>query len=150
MRNNPHFETAMSWKEAETLVTFKPLKPSRTEGFTLQSIEIFVRDHKHRELPVGERSLEAHYDGFVLTLSRKGKEEARRQALEVPYGRFPVEAKIQGHDAHVYELGPEPEADDIDPRSPSVVVWHDGEMLLLIASDRLPSETLVRIAESVY
>lgn len=140
----------MSWKEAETLVTFKPLKPSRTEGFALQSIEIFVRDHKHRELPVGERSLEAHYDGFVLTQSRKGNAEARHQALEVSYGEFPVKANISGHDAHVYELGPEPEADDIDPRSPSVVVWHDGEMLLLIASDRLPSETLVRIAESVY
>ncbi len=150
MKKNPHFETALSWKEAETLVTFKPLKPSRTEGFTLQSIEIFVLDHKHRQVPVSERSLEAHYEGFVLSQSRKGKKEARRQALEVPYGRFPVKAKIAGHDAHVYELGPEPEADDIDPRSPSVVVWHDSEMLLLIASDRLPPETLVRVAESLY
>lgn len=150
MINNPHFETALSWKEAETLVTFKPLKPSRTEGFTLQSIEIFVLDHKHRQVPVSERSLEAHYEGFVLTQSRKGEAQARRQALEVPYGSLAVEAKIAGHDAQVYELGPEPEPDDFDPRSPSVVVWHDGEMLLLIASDRLPSETLVRIAESIY
>ena len=150
MKQNPHFETALSWDEAETLVTFKPLKPSRTDGFTLKSIAIFVRDHKHRELPVSERSLEAHYEGFVLTQGLKGKDEARRLALEVPYGRLPVEAKIAGHEARTYELGPQPETDDIDPRSPAVVVWHDAEMLLLIASDRLPVDTLMRIAESVY
>ena len=150
MKNNPHFETARSWKEAEALVNFRPLKPSRTEGFTLQSIQVLVRDHKHRQLPVSERSLEAHYDGFVLSQCRKGNEEARRQALEVPYGSYPVESKIAGHDARVYELGPEPEADDIDPRNPYVVAWHDGEMLLLIASDRLSPETLVRVAESLY
>lgn len=86
----------------------------------------------------------------MFTQSRKGEVEARCQALEVPYGSFPVKSKIAGHDAQVYELGPEPEPDDIDPRSPSVVAWHDGELLLLIASDRLSSETLVRIAESVY
>lgn len=150
MKQNPHFETALSWAEAETLVTFKPLQPSHTGGFTLQSIEIFVRDHKHRKLPVSERSLEAHYDGFVLTQARKGKDEARRLALEVLYGKLPVEAKIAGHEARTYELGPQPDPDDIDPRSPAVVVWHDAEMLLLIASDRLPADTLMRIAESVY
>lgn len=150
MKQNPHFETALSWEEAEALVTFKPLNPCLTEGFTLQSIAIYVRDYKHRELPVGERSLEAHYDGFVFTQRSCGKDEARRLALEVSYGRLSIEAKIACHEARVYELGPEPEPNDIDPRNPAVVVWHDSEMLLLIASDQLPSDALVRIAESVY
>ena len=150
MKQNPHFETALSWEEAETLINFKPLKPSRAEGFNLQSIAIFVRDHKQRELPVSERSLEAHYEGFVLTQGLKGANEARRLALEVPYGRLPVKTNIAGHEARAYELGPQPEPGDIDPRSPAVVVWHDAEMLLLIASDRLPADTLMRIAESVY
>ncbi len=35
---------------------------------------------------------------------------------------------------------------DIDGRSPSVVTWHDGEMFYLIASDKMSSAELGRIA----
>lgn len=150
MKSNSHFETASSWKEAEALLTFQPLKPTQTEGFDLQSIAIYVRDYKHRELPVSERSLEVHYEGFVLTQVRSGEDEAKRQTLEVPYGREPIEARIAGHEARVYELGPEPEPGDIDPRNPAVVAWYDAEIFFLIASDALPSDALVRIAVSLY
>jgi hypothetical protein len=35
-------------------------------------------------------------------------------------------------------------------RCPSVVTWHDGEMVYLILSGKLPSDVLVRIANSLY
>jgi len=50
----------------------------------------------------------------------------------------------------VYELGPEPPPDDIDGRNPSIVTWHNGEMFYLIASDKMSSGELVRIASSLY
>ena len=49
-----------------------------------------------------------------------------------------------------YELGPEPEPDDIDGRSPCVVAWHDADMFLMIAGDELFSDELLRIAISLY
>ena len=150
MKNNRHFKTVSSWKEAEALLIFEPLKPAITEGFELQSIAVHVRDHKHRELPVSERSLELHYEGFVLTQVSSGEDEARRLTLEVSYGRAPLEGRIASHEARVYELGPEPEQGDIDPRNPAVVVWHDAKMFFLIASDKLTSDVLVRIAISLY
>jgi hypothetical protein len=148
--SNPHFQTAFSWKEAAALLTFRPVEPKHTEGFSLQSICVFVRDHKRRELPVGKRSLEAHYGSFVMSQARRSEDEARRLALAVPYGSEPREARIGGHEARVYELGPEPEPDDIDGRSPAVVTWHDGELFFLIASDSLPSEALIKVAASIY
>ncbi len=57
---------------------------------------------------------------------------------------------IAGHAAHVDELGPEPEPDDIDERNPAVVTWHDAEMFYLIASGEMSSDGLVRIANSLY
>lgn len=150
MSDNPHFQAASSWREAETLLTFRPVAPKHTEGFELQSISVFVRDHKHRDVPIGERSLEAHYGGFVFSQSRRSEDEARRLALDVPYGRAPREARIVGHEARVYELGPEPPPDDIDGRSPAVVTWHDGERFFLVASDKLTAEALVRVAVSIF
>src|SRR4030095_9785991 len=103
------------------MLSFRPLVPKYTAGLRLQSIQIHVRDHKQRDLAIGERTLEAHYGSFVLSQARKGEQEARRRALTLSYGPAPREARIGGHDARVYELGPEPEPGDIDGRSPSVV-----------------------------
>ncbi len=150
MTSNPCFETVSSWKAAHAMLRFQPLEPKHTAGHRRRSIQIHVRDHKMRELPVDDRTLEAHYDAFVVTQSRKGKREARRWALDVRYGEAPREAQIAGHAAHVYELGPEPEPDDIDERNPAVVTWHDAEMFYLIASGEMSSDGLVRIANSLY
>ena len=150
MTGNPHFETALSWKAARAMLTFQPLEPEHTAGLRLQAIRIHVRDHKLRELSVDDRTLEAHYGGFVLSQARKGVNEARRLALDVPYGRAGRDARIAGCAARVYELGPEPAPGDIDGRSPAVVTWHDAEMFYLIASDEMSSDELVRIAVSLY
>jgi len=64
--------------------------------------------------------------------------------------RDPQEGAIAGHAARIYELAPEPEPDDIDGRMPSVVTWHDGEMVFLIASGELPVADLIPIAASMY
>jgi len=132
------------------MLTFRPRVPTRTAGLPLQALRIHVRDHKRRELPLSERTLEAHYGRFVLSQARKTDEEARRLATDVSYGRDPREARIAGHDARVYELGPEPEPDDIDGRSPAVVVWHDAGMLFLVASGEMTSDELIGIAISLY
>jgi hypothetical protein len=151
MTINPHFETALSWKAARAMLTFQPIEPGYTAGFRLQSIRIHVRDHKRRTVPRVDRTLEAHYGGFVLSEARKGGiAEARRLALVVRYGSAGQDALIAGRAARVYELGPEPPADDIDGRAPAVVVWHDGELLCLVASDTMRSDRLVRIAASLY
>jgi len=150
MTGNPHFETARSWKAARAMLAFQPHAPAHTAGFRLQSIRIHVRDHKLRELAVADRTLEAHYGGFVLSQTRKGAAEARRLALVVPYGRAGCDTQIASHPARVYELGPNPGPGDIDGRSPAVVTWHDGEMFYLVASDRMSCAELVRIAVSLY
>ena len=132
------------------MLTFRPLVPKHAAGLRLQSLRIHVRDHKLRELAVADRTLEAHYGGFSLSQARKGAAEARRLALDVPYGRDGRDAQIAGCAARVYELGPEPAPDDIDGRSPSVVAWHDAEMFYLIASDEMSADVLVKIANSLY
>lgn len=147
---NPHFESAPSWEAARTLIAFQPLDPSETAGLQLQSLRIHVRDHRHRQLRIEDRTLEAHYGGFVLSQSLKGASEARRLALEVPYGLDAREARVLGREARVYELGPEVPPDDIDGRSPAVVTWYDGDIFYLIASGEMQSEVLLRIATSLY
>jgi len=147
---NVHLETASSWEDAEALVAFRPVEPKQTEGFDLQSLAVHVRDHRQREVAVEDRTLEAHYGGFVLTQSRRTEDEARRLAVDVSYGRAPYEARIAGREARVYEMGPEPEPDDIDGRMPAVVVWHDGDRFFLIASNELATDALIRIAGSLY
>ena len=109
-----------------------------------------MRDYKLRELPAEDRTLEAHYGGFVFSQSRPGANEAPRQAIEVSYGSDAREARIVGREARVYELGPETAPDDIDGRSPAVAVWHDGEMFYLIASDQMAVDALIEIATSMY
>lgn len=132
------------------MLAFRPLEPNRLAGLPLQSIRIHVRDHQLRELPVEDRTLEAHFGRFVLSQSRKGPSEARRLALDVSYGRDARETRIAGCAARVYELGPEPAPDDIDGRSPCVVTWHDADMFYLIASGEMSSTDLERIAISLY
>lgn len=147
---NPHFEAAPTWVAVGALLVFRPVRPSYTAGFALQSLRVHVADHLLRRLAVADRTLEAHYGGFVLSEARRMPDEARRLALDVSYGRDARAERIAGHDARVYELGPEPAPDDIDGRPPSVVVWHDAEMFYLIASDSLAAERLTRIARSMY
>ena len=109
-----------------------------------------MRDHKLRKILINERTLEAHYGGFVLSQARKGTDEARRLALDVRYGGAGQEGQIAGHAARIYELGPEPAPDDIDGRSPAVVTWHDADLFFLLASDTMLSREWVRIAISLY
>lgn len=150
MTNNAHFETVESWQAAEALLTFRPLPPKYTAGFALESIQIYVRDHRQREIAIGDRTCEAHYGSFVVSQSRREQNDARRLALEVSYGREPIVARIHGHDGRIYELGPEPPPDDIDGRSPAVVTWHDGDMFYLVASSEMSSAELLKIAMSLY
>jgi hypothetical protein len=147
---NPHFVTASTWAEARDLLSFSPAVPSETAGRSLASLRIHIRDHRLRDVPVGARTLEAHYGSFVLSEASPGTSEARRLALEVSYGREPHAARIAGREARMYELGPPVPADDIDGRSPAVVAWHDGDRFYLIASTELPAATLVGIASSLY
>lgn len=148
--SNPHFEAVNSMAEARPKLLFEPRQPLHTAGLVLQCINIYVRDHKQRQVAVAERSVEAHYGAFVVTQTWKGVDEARRWALDVAYGPDGRDARIAGHAARIYELGPQVPADDSDGRSPAVVTWHDGEMHYLIASDQLCRAELVRIADSLY
>jgi len=151
MPENPHFESAPSWHAAAKKLNFKPLVPRKNFRHKLKSLSIYVRDHKMRQLPIGKRSLEANFGFFMFSQAQRADaDEARRQTIELPYGHFEQEVLIAGHVGRVYELGPEPPADDIDGRSPSVVVWHDGSIFYMLASYELPSINLVRIASSFY
>src|SRR5262249_150868 len=150
MSDNPHFASVSDLTAAREMLTFEPLEPTFTAGLALEGLRIFIRDHKKRDLPIGDRTVEGQYGGFVLTQSRKGVKEARRLALEVSYGREPREAMIAGHPARVYELGPDPGPEDIDGPMPSVVTWHDGEMFFLIASHEMKVDELIPVAMSIY
>lgn len=145
---NPHFESLADWTDAVPWMGFEPRVPSETLGRRLESLAVFVRDHKMREVPVGRRSLEAHYDGFVWSQSQPGEAEARLAVCETSYGSDPRTGSVGRHEARVYELGPEPPPDDIDPRMPAVVVWWEGARFFLVASDTLSAAALVRVAES--
>ena len=61
MPENPHFASASSWDAAREMLTFQPFEPAFTAGRGLLSLRIHIRDHKMRELPIEERSLEVHY-----------------------------------------------------------------------------------------
>lgn len=148
--SNPRFLTVGSLKEAEAELTFQPLEPGDSAGRSRQSLRIHVRDHKLRDLPISDRTLEAHYGAFVISQARKGVAEAQRLAVSVSYGRAPRDAEVSGHPARVYELGPVPDPDDIDGREPAVVTWHDAGMHCLVASAEMSADELIRIAESLY
>jgi hypothetical protein len=81
------------------MLTFQPREPRYTAGLRLHSMRIHARDHKLRELSVNDRTLEAHYGGFVLIQPRKGTDEARRLALDVQYGSAGHEGLIAEHAA---------------------------------------------------
>jgi hypothetical protein len=147
---NPHFRTVSGYAAARELVNFEPREPTDSLGHALEFLAVHVRDHKQRDLAIGDRSLEAHYGAFVFSQARRGPNEARRLAVDVAYGAEGKAASIIGREGRLYELGPEPPADDIDGRSPAVVVWHDGDMFYLLASDQLPALALVNIAGSLY
>lgn len=147
---NPHFRSVSSFASARELLNFEPREPTDTLGRALESLAVHVRDHKRRELAIADRSLEAHYGTFVFSQASRGPAEARRLAVDVAYGAEAKAASIIGREGRLYELGPEPPSGDIDGRSPAVVVWHDGDMFYLLASDQLPALTLVNIAGSLY
>lgn len=151
MPRNQHFDTVADWAKAGDLVDFEPRRPAFTAGFAIQSLAVHVMDHRKRRLPVSARSLEAHYGGFVIDQKRASSAaEANRLALSTPYGPTPVTVRVAGQEARSYALGPVPDPGDFDGRSPAVVVWHDGELVYLVASDQLDEETLLRIAVSLY
>jgi hypothetical protein len=150
MPRNDHFHTVTTWAEARAFVAFEPKRPHDTGGRALRSLQVHIRDHKQRDLAPDQRTLEAHYDGFVLSQAQPGLEEARKRAIATSYGQAMREGNIAGHDARIYELGPEPPADDVDGRSPAVVAWYDGPIFFLIASSELSAVDLERIATSIY
>lgn len=150
MPENPHFLNAASWGEAAALVNFEPIAPAWTDGNEAQSFAVHVMDHKQREIDPDDRSLEIYYGSFSMSQSLKPGGEAQRWALEVSFGPSPLAIDIGGHEGRVYQLGPEPEPDDIDPRMPAVVSWYDGDLFYLVASEVLGADTLQRIAESCY
>ena len=150
MNDNPHFATIETWADAEPLIGFTPLVPRHLAGFELQSLRVHVMDHRRRQLPIEERTLEAHYGGFVVSQAKRGTAEARRLAFEVSYGAEARQTSVAGHEARAYALGPEPELDDPDGRMPAVVVWPDGGLFLLIASGELDAADLIPIAASLY
>ena len=145
-----HFEHPENWQQAAEWVDFDPSEPGVTGNCELQSLAVFVRDHKQRELPRAERSLEAHYGAFVLSQSRPGADQARELALATRYGMAPQVTRIAGLEARRFELGPQPQPGDFDSRSPAVLVWCDGDRFYLLASDTLPADDLIPIAESIY
>lgn len=150
MSDNPHFATVESWDAAEELIGFPPLRPSDTAGYELHSLRVHVKDHRLRDLSIEERTLEAHYGGFVFTQSGPGRAEARRLAVDQSYGASAQEVTVAGHEARGYDEGPVPEPDDPDGQMPAVVVWADGDRFLLVAGGELALPTLLRVAASVY
>ena len=149
MVHNPHFAAVGSIDEAETLLTFRPSVPTFTAECELDSIAVFVMDHRRREVPVGDRTVELHYGRFVVSQQRAGIEEARRLALDVSYGPDPIDLQVSGDVGRGYELGPEVPSDDIDGRSPAVVVWARDERFTMVASSELSCDVLIEIAGSL-
>ncbi len=150
MTENPHFLKVPDWQAAADQLDFPPLEPTYTGSAVLQSLQIFIRDHKLRELPVEERSLEAHYGDFVFSQTLRKEAEARRLALTERYGPDAKTISVAGRSGRSYEIGPEVPPDDPDGRSPAVVVWHDGPRFYLVASTILGADELAAIAASVH
>jgi hypothetical protein len=99
-----------------------------------------------REVPP---TLEVHFDGFVLSQARRDPEEAGRMAAD-RFGPDPGRVSVGGHGGFMYELGPEPSPEDIDPRSPAIVTWADGALFVLLASESLGAHDLLDVAASLY
>lgn len=132
------------------MLSFSPKVLRGTSGRPLKALRVHVRDHKQRELPVGERTLEAYYAGFTFSQMCRPLLEARRLATEVSYGVEPREVLIGRHKGRMYELGPEVLPDDIDGRSPAVIVWNDGPLFCVIASEEMTLAQLLPVAHAIY
>ena len=70
-----HFKTAHSWSAARVNVgVCDPiLNTEYTAGLRLHCLRIHVCDHKLRELPIGDRTLEAHFGDFVISQAEEGR-----------------------------------------------------------------------------
>lgn len=150
MTQNPHFHTIPSWDEVESVAGFAPWIPRETLRQPLRSLSLFVRDHRMREVPRAEQSLEAHYESFVFSQRVCGAERARELALATSYGASPTPVLVNSQEGRRYELGPEPDPDDPDGRVPALVTWADGDRFFLVGSHEVESEQLMRVAESLY
>ena len=146
---DPHFAAVESIDAAEALLTFRPSVPAFTDGCEIDSIAVFVVDHRRREVPPDQRSVELHYGRFVVSQQRTVPEEARRLAFDTSYGRGPIEVQLPGGPGRAYELGPEVPPDDVDGREPAVVVWASSDRFHLVASAELELDVLLRVAGSV-
>ena len=140
---NPCFVTAETWADAAALVEFEPVVPPVHWAGPPQCLRVHVADHKRRDLPIRDRSVEAFYAGLVFTQSHKARHEAHRLVFETDYGSCPRRLSVAGHPARAFELGPEVAVDDIDGRAPAVVVWHRDGLFCLLASDRETADALV-------
>ncbi|MFZ0015652.1 MAG: hypothetical protein WAL25_16220 [Acidimicrobiia bacterium] len=139
---NEHFLSVEGWAEAAATVGFEPLRPVADA----RAFRIHVKDHRMRDVPP---TLEVYFDGFVLSQAERDAVEALRLASEL-YGNDPSEVSVRGHTARLYELGPEPDPDDDDPRSPAVVTWAEGGRFVLLASDSMEALDLLEVAFSLY
>jgi hypothetical protein len=140
--DNQHFISVDGWAEAAAILGFEPLRP-RKRGLAFR---IHVMDHRNREVAP---TLEVDFDGFVLSQADREPAEAARLAAE-RYGPDSRVVSVGNHEALLYELGPEPDPDDVDPRSPAVVTWADGRRFVFVASDRHDAADLLEIATSLY
>jgi len=139
---NAHFISVAGWEEAEETLGFEPRRPAMEP----RALRIHVKDHRMRDAPP---TLEAYFDGFVLSQAERDLDEAARLATQA-YGPDRKEVLVGGHHGYSYELGPEPEPDDTDPRSPSVITWADGGRFLFLASEEKKAADLLQIAASLY
>lgn len=94
-------------------------------------------------------TLEVYCDGYVLSQAKRDQAEVDRLTAQI-YGPDPIGVRFAGHEGVIYQLGPEPEPEDIDPRQPAVLTWADGALFFLIASDTIPAADLKDIAASLY
>lgn len=139
---NAHFISVAGWEEAEEFLGFEPLRPAMEP----RALRVHVKDHRLRDTPP---TLEAYFDGFVLSQAERDLDDAARLATK-RYGPDRKEVSVSGHPGYAYELGPEPEPDDIDPRSPSVITWADGGRFVFLASEEKNAADLLQIAASLY
>ena len=148
--SNPHFQTVGSPAEAAEVVGFRPRLPTYTAGYSLNSLRIWSRDHRMRDVPIGERVVEAHYGAFVVSQSKPGRHRARAAALSTSYGTTAREIRVAGNEGRAYDLGPDVPEDDPDGRMPSVVAWCEGDYFYLVASGELEADELLPVAASLF
>ena len=148
--DKPHFQAVESVQSAAEFLTFQPTAPLELAGMHRQAMYVYVLDYKKRPVPVGDRSFETYSEGFVLSQSQSSSDEARRRTQDTSYGRDPRDGDVAGHPARFYELGPEVPEDDVDGRSPAVIVWHDGQRFFLVASTEHPVARLKEAADALY